>query len=669
MSRIILILSLIVFLSVDGHTQNRAIDSLKRIVALQRHDTTELHALLRLAFEYSRKDLQKFKEVAHQLIRYSEDPPRVKWRSAGLNYLVTYYFQSGQIDSARYYLSLSEQLALANPTNIRVNHNFNQQAGLFYKDIGDLKKALPYMLKNVELWKTEDENRAGQLLNLGNLYLRMGNYKEAVEYHLKALKLFEKLNNKRGQSFSLQSIANDFFNLKQYEESKQYFERSYQLKKELNDSRGLINALSGMGDVNKESGNFDVAEKQYHEALQLARDLKLALETSRLQYQTGLLYRRMTRLTDARRQFDEALQIARSATDSVLVARIQSELIGINLLERKDRENETSLQSSLSTAIRSGDRMQQSVEYARLAEYYAQHKQYDKAFELLTRHEQLNDSLQNNSLILQMKELEEQYESEKKEREIELLKKEQEVQALKLSRQRANNIIITITLISVIVFGVLLINRYRVLNRIRQQVEIELVRNNIARDLHDDIGSTLSSINIMSHVALTENGNTAAQLQKIANHSSRMMESMSDIVWSINPKNDSLEQVVVKMKEFAAEILEPKEIAYNFQVAPDILSMKLDVEKRKNIFLVFKEAINNAAKYSEGKNVAVSLIRRGSSFQLLVQDDGKGFDKNINGSGNGLRNMEARAQAMGGKLQNESTPGAGTTIGLHLSIT
>jgi two-component system sensor histidine kinase UhpB len=667
--RAIPLLFLFTSLVVDGYTQTKTIDSLERMLALQPHDTTELRILNKLAFEYSRKDLMKMKQMANRILRTAHEPAHVNFRSAAFSYLISYHYRTGALDSAQYYLSLSEKVALDNPANLDVNHNFNQAAGLFYKDIGDLKKALPYMVRNLELRKTEDENRAGQLLNLGNLYIRMGNYKDAVDYHLQALKLFEKLGNKRGQSFAQQSLANDFLYMKQYGQARQYYERSYALKKELNDSRGLINALGGLADVNKEAGNLEAAEKQYKEVQQLARNLKLPLEVSRLGYQTGLLYKKMSRFVDARTQLEEALQLARSATDSVLMAKIQSELIGIDLLERKNSEDELSLQQSLNTAIRSGDRMQQSIEYARLSEYYAQRKQFDKAFELLTRHEQLDDSLKGNALILQMKELEEQYENEKKEREIELLKKEQEVQALTLSRQRANITIISITLISVIVFGVLLINRYRILNHTRRQVEIEKVRNNIARDLHDDIGSTLSSINIMSQVAINENGNAVAQLQKISGHASRMMESMSDIVWSINPKNDSLEQVVAKMKEFTAEILEPKEIAYDFQVAPEILGMKLDVEKRKNIFLIFKEAINNAAKYSEGKTVHVTLTRGGNLFHLKVGDDGKGFSHNGIGTGNGLRNMAARAQAIGGMLEKESIPGAGTTIALQVPIT
>jgi signal transduction histidine kinase len=148
-----------------------------------------------------------------------------------------------------------------------------------------------------------------------------------------------------------------------------------------------------------------------------------------------------------------------------------------------------------------------------------------------------------------------------------------------------------------------------------------------------------------------------------------MMEKMSDIVWSINPRNDSLEQVVIKMKEFAAEILEPKNIDYVFNIEDDIQALKLDVEKRKNIFLIFKEAVNNAAKYSEGNKLTVSLLLRQDILHLSVEDDGKGFEPALATRGNGLKNMDARAHSMNGKMMQTSRPGTGTIIQLEVPLT
>lgn len=205
------------------------------------------------------------------------------------------------------------------------------------------------------------------------------------------------------------------------------------------------------------------------------------------------------------------------------------------------------------------------------------------------------------------------------------------------------------------------------MNRAKRQLELEKVRNHIARDLHDDIGSTLSSINIMSQLAM--NGDTKENLNKIAWHSSQMMENMSDIVWSINPKNDTLEQVVLKMKEFAFEILEPKEIMHTFHLDNKLVQLKLDVEKRKNLFLIFKEAINNVAKYSEGSMVSISFFVKQHKIQLSIKDNGKGFNEALAKQGNGLINMKERASSMGGHLSLVSQHGKGTEIQVDIPIT
>ncbi|MDZ7649724.1 MAG: ATP-binding protein [Cytophagales bacterium] len=144
---------------------------------------------------------------------------------------------------------------------------------------------------------------------------------------------------------------------------------------------------------------------------------------------------------------------------------------------------------------------------------------------------------------------------------------------------------------------------------------------------------------------------------------------MSDIVWSINPKNDLAEQMVFKMKEFAAEILEPAGINYSFEVTTSAETLKLDSEKRKNLFLIFKEAINNAAKYCDGSEVTIKLSVQSNHLHLEVIDNGKGFNMAEAKNGNGLTNMKDRAAAITGALQYTTEPGKGTRILLAVPIT
>ncbi len=649
--------------------QTKVIDSLQRIVALQRHDTTELHALLGLTNEFLRKDMAQAKKLAVRVVSLADTPQEVRWLSTAYNYLITCYQQSGGLDSAYYFIHASEKLVMDNPENYKMKFNYNQSVSLFYKNTGEYKKALPHMLENLSVWKIEDENKAGQLLNLGNLYTNLGEFKKAADSHLQSLRLFEKLGNKRGQSYCLHSLGKDLFQLKQYNDAKKYLERSLKIKEELGDKRGLVTSGTGLGDVYKELGAFTRAEEHYLTGIKIATEIKMPNEVSRIQHQLGLLYKRMGNFDRAKENLNQGLKLAQELHDSTLSRQIKSELIGIDLENQKGRVAEFTLLSNLSTTIRSGDRQRQAFEYSRLSEYYALKQQYDKAFTYLKLHMELIDSVQGNSVLLQLKELEERYNNEKIEKEISLLKKDQELQTLALSRQRVIITLGIIGLISVLMIGVLLVNRYRVMNRSKRLLEIEKVRNNIARDLHDDMGSALSSINILSQVALVEkNGNTQSYLQRIGDQSARMMEDMGDMVWSINPRNDSMSQVLIRMREFASEIFELKNIEYQF-IENGIEHVTLNADQRKNLFLIYKETINNAAKYSQAEKIEINLHHQNHSLVMSIKDNGQGFDEQTIKAGNGLRNLRERAKEINGTLELRSGIGKGTEVVIEVPIT
>ena len=208
--------------------------------------------------------------------------------------------------------------------------------------------------------------------------------------------------------------------------------------------------------------------------------------------------------------------------------------------------------------------------------------------------------------------------------------------------------------------------------RITKYLTEEKLRTKIARDLHDEMGSTLTSINIISKVAMegkTDQEKGKAYFQKIKDHSGRMMESMSDMVWAINPINDSLGRVLLRMKEFAAEILEPARINYHFDHNELELGLALNPEQRKNIYLIFKEALSNAAKYSNATDVQILLQVQAAVFTMIIADNGIGFNENEENSGNGLRNMTIRATEMGGMVELDTKPGMGTKITLQLPVT
>ncbi len=205
--------------------------------------------------------------------------------------------------------------------------------------------------------------------------------------------------------------------------------------------------------------------------------------------------------------------------------------------------------------------------------------------------------------------------------------------------------------------------------RQQQKQKVETLRQKIASDLHDDIGATLSSIRMYSEVARTRKTDNEPLLEKISENASGMVDSMSDIVWAIKPGNDKLGDLKKRMQNFAMEMCGPVDIELHFNFDESLSEQKLQMEQRKDIYLVFKETVNNAAKFSECKNLSVSIARNGSLLLMEIVDDGKGFDATTIKKGNGLDNIRMRVHAMKGKLIIESSENNGTKILCEIPFT
>ena len=204
--------------------------------------------------------------------------------------------------------------------------------------------------------------------------------------------------------------------------------------------------------------------------------------------------------------------------------------------------------------------------------------------------------------------------------------------------------------------------------RLSQMIKFYRLRTKISQDLHDEVGSTLTSINILSKVSrsnLDKNNSRASDLlEKISEQSADMQQSISDIVWSIRPDNDKIENLAVRMREFLGHTAESKNVLVDFNVDEKVLNKGLTMRQRQQIFLIYKEAVNNAVKYSKGEKISVFLGKEGDHIKLSVQDDGIGFDTKKPTSSNGLKNMNDRAKELKGIIRIRSEFGKGTQITL-----
>jgi two-component sensor histidine kinase/streptogramin lyase len=201
--------------------------------------------------------------------------------------------------------------------------------------------------------------------------------------------------------------------------------------------------------------------------------------------------------------------------------------------------------------------------------------------------------------------------------------------------------------------------------RIRRLKAVYALRNRISRDLHDDIGSGLSGIRMLS-AALKKGGgrlNPEEAAGKIEETSQEIMDKMSDIVWVISPRHDTTEELIARMRLTATELLDAKGIELTFTEQSESRT-RLPIELRRNVFLIMKEAVNNMCKYSDARHATITIHQGGNRFEMTIADDGKGFDVEHVTYGNGLSNMRERAREIGGRIDITSSLGAGTNIRL-----
>jgi signal transduction histidine kinase/ligand-binding sensor domain-containing protein len=238
----------------------------------------------------------------------------------------------------------------------------------------------------------------------------------------------------------------------------------------------------------------------------------------------------------------------------------------------------------------------------------------------------------------------------------------------------------------VVVAGVAVLVRHITRRRLQKRMEhlehqreLERERTRIAQDIHDDIGTSLIRIAMFSQPQrheLDQPQQTAAMLSRIYSTAREMTRALDEIVWAIDPRHDTLDSLIGYMGLFAQELLGAANIRCRLEVPVDVPAWPLTAEIRHNLFLVYKEALNNVVKHAAATEVQISVEVRARAFVLTVRDNGRGFahdqqpartDGRI-ASGNGMRNIAQRLDRIGGKSEISSEPGKGTSIAFTIPV-
>lgn len=204
--------------------------------------------------------------------------------------------------------------------------------------------------------------------------------------------------------------------------------------------------------------------------------------------------------------------------------------------------------------------------------------------------------------------------------------------------------------------------------RTQKRLEMERLRLKIASDLHDEVGSSLSQISINADMINYENdiSQIKTKSEMIRSKSSEMINVMNDVIWSIDSRNDSLESLIERIKITAGQFASSKEIVIEFDIVIQNPKKKLNVDFRQNLFLIVKEAINNAVKYSEGSMIKLKIEEQNEYIKILISDNGSGLPYTIKKTGSGIKNMKLRMDDIKGKI--DFINNNGLTINLEAKI-
>jgi two-component system, NarL family, sensor histidine kinase UhpB len=436
------------------------------------------------------------------------------------------------------------------------------------------------------------------------------------------------------------------------------------------DLRRLVNTSISMSILLRRMGDYNASLEALNRCLQLTsdrseNDYQMAMIREHLgetYYMLGQYEESLREYLAAYRLFEKLGNMGDLAYEAIVVGKTMKALEMYNEAEFYLRRAYT-ISDSLGML---SYRYDASSELASLFEVAGR---WEEAYAHLAVSVKLKDSLDQSKQLQQLTELRERYESEKQSTEISLLRAAISAEN-DLARRRMQLQYITLALLlAVSGIAYLSFNRFR----LKQKLQEQLIRNQISGDLHDDIGSTLSSIDINSRIArlkIDDADTVKIQLDKIQQNTRAIMDSMSHIVWSIHPENDSIDKVIYRMKDFAAEVLESQGIRFVFITETSAMDTRINPLIRKNLYLIYKEAINNAAKYSRAGEVTCTLGLVKNVLELRILDNGVGFDTGKRAeTGNGIRNMKQRAEQMSGSIVLTSNTGSGTAISVKVPVT
>ncbi|GAB1463178.1 ATP-binding protein [Pedobacter sp.] len=617
-------------------------DSLQQLLRTTQNLNQKIYIYESLIKYYQSNNPQKAYELSKQLMQLSEKNKKTEGKAIAFYNYGVYWLLQGKYDSVKHYARQTTQ--------------------------------------NAKIQRHERATAMG--INLSALYFwHTGKMDSAINYHLQALKIRERIRDTAGLGASYLGLGSLYTSLKKNTDALYYLEKGVSIGKQINNKRLMVNSMHMMA-------NIYASQNDYKKALEIDQQaLPLAIQ-SNSQRGISQIYSNMANCYGALKQFKKSveyhykvLEIDKSFKDDRQIGDTYYNLAN-TYYQWKHNEKAISLAQQAISLFKK-TKYSEGLSYALplLANSYEIAGNYKQAFKIQQEYIAVQQQLFNEKSDKNISVLKTQYETEKKEQRIKTLNQQNAIQQLKL---RQKDIGLTIACIMVVFVGIvayLIINRRKLKAKAELQTEIikqqdmaskaildaeERERRRIAGDLHDGVGQMLSAA-LMNLNALffkldlkTESSLQAEKALALVNESYDEMRSISHQMMPNALLKSGLASAV---KEFIGK-LDKDKLKVTLETAG--LNQRLDEQTETVIYRIIQETVTNVVKHANASKLDIQIIKDEDGVAVTIEDNGKGFNKNDVKAGIGLSNIYSRAEFLKGTVDIDSTEGKGTLVAIHL---
>ncbi len=605
------------------------------------YSTSNYEEKLGTAYEIGKKTIFTKPDTAAKYIFIAVKDSTLNTQSTNLakclNVIGIYYFNKSLFDSTIYYSSWSLKIFMQNKDTASSIPS-RKNIGLAKRSKGEYDLALNDFFAILDFYVKEDKPQkvAATLNDIGNTYAYLDDNNQAIKYQYEALEYLKDISNPRLAGNIYNSLGVAFNSLGKPDSAIMYYEKSLALKQKSGNIYSIMitrNNLCILIDYKKNP------EKCEECLLKLLTDQLKVNDTKGI----ALTFLNLSVQYNYHNQCNKAISYLDSTgyylsfSDDIFLKQRYFDLYAGTLYDCGKYKLAYIYNDSLS---------------------------------------QLNDSIFAFQKQKELFELNTKYQTQKKVESIKMLETENANTLLKVKNQRWQILFLIFFIVTITGGGTLLF--FYVKQKQKKQRELALIkmreneRVRIARDMHDEIGSGLTRISLISEqVKLADKSKNKANngnISKIINQSRQLSKNLKEIIWAIDPANDQFSELLFFLRDYIYEFSSNTSIDCEINFPDEAMDFEVSSEVRRNLFLSLKEILNNITKYADADTVIVSFRIENNLGFLYIEDNGQGFDPNLVNKGIGLESIKSRAEKLGGKFKIESKLGTGTSIYLNYLV-